>query len=745
MKPILECCIYNTRTHTHTLTETKNDFSYSRTSDPVFRKPQSAEQQPAVRQQPDVLFRSEEEILKDFEEWLKKVEESVHPQHSTPGLKWETIGEAKPTTGTEINNKKLVEALVGKKEFTNDELEVLQVSDLSYNSYIKVGDSFFKPVARETEELWKQLFASAENTRKSLKIRPVKAHIRSDLGRLRGRMAHLLFKKVTTIFLGLLQPDEAPAPCNVCGGMCEVYELCRELDESAGIKPFEVSGLEWEKTGTTKPTQGRELTNPALAKALASKPEPMFTHEEWIGFGIENLRENDYIKSRPSGLQWEKTGNTKPTQGRAINNPDLARALKHKTEFTRQAWKAKGIEDLQDYDFIESDGAYFKPADVYFKPFNRIAERHTSPLTCSRCGNTGEGDPDGDLQTLLEEFHLALRSDVAFNVMDTDNSHNLSLDELRKGLLQRGTSPDAIAALFRSMDSDANEQISQSEFLFAKLDPIVMKHTQKLLSAKKIHDQWYHMLQLLAVMEEQIPDLVAKLLAAAPKSLVEVLVTYVMGNLLNTSIENSQHHDPRLIFEKMVKGCSHLSDLVKSISSVPFAVSTLIKIHEAFADSDLEHRPGEIICFLRDIFAQQAREKLKITQESGQFIVDLLVNDDDVRSMAQHPDRILSQMLKRLAEGKDKQQLLCIGHESFREILEKWLSSLQHMSGIPFQDEELCNIVSTSLHAFDVELAELLLSMSAKDSSLEESLEEVDMVKALKLSIHLIHSIFNQN
>ena len=66
-------------------------------------------------------------------------------RHAQPGLKWVTVGETKPTTGTEINNKMLAEALAGKHEFTNDELEAFQIFDLSYSSCIKVGDIYMKP------------------------------------------------------------------------------------------------------------------------------------------------------------------------------------------------------------------------------------------------------------------------------------------------------------------------------------------------------------------------------------------------------------------------------------------------------------------------------------------------------------------------------------------------------------------------------------------------------------------------
>ena len=65
----------------------------------------------------------------------------------SPGLKWENLGRAKPNTGTEIKNAELALALEGKKEFTRDELISFRVSNLTYNSYIQVGNCYFRAAA----------------------------------------------------------------------------------------------------------------------------------------------------------------------------------------------------------------------------------------------------------------------------------------------------------------------------------------------------------------------------------------------------------------------------------------------------------------------------------------------------------------------------------------------------------------------------------------------------------------------
>ena len=66
---------------------------------------------------------------------------------SALGLKWEEIGSQKPTTDTEVKNDTLASALKGKVEFTEEEWDTFNVSNFSGDSYIKAGDSYFKPAA----------------------------------------------------------------------------------------------------------------------------------------------------------------------------------------------------------------------------------------------------------------------------------------------------------------------------------------------------------------------------------------------------------------------------------------------------------------------------------------------------------------------------------------------------------------------------------------------------------------------
>jgi len=78
------------------------------------------------------------------------------------GLNWEEVDFQKPPTGTLINNTALASALTGKFELTKDEWDLLNVGDVSYDSYIKVGESYLKPLdTRNKDEnfqyLWNKL------------------------------------------------------------------------------------------------------------------------------------------------------------------------------------------------------------------------------------------------------------------------------------------------------------------------------------------------------------------------------------------------------------------------------------------------------------------------------------------------------------------------------------------------------------------------------------------------------------
>lgn len=73
--------------------------------------------------------------------WLERLKTDFRPQF----LRWDDAGPEKPKLGTEISNLKLQSALLVKSEFTKEEWDRFGIdSHLSYNSYIKVGNKYFK-------------------------------------------------------------------------------------------------------------------------------------------------------------------------------------------------------------------------------------------------------------------------------------------------------------------------------------------------------------------------------------------------------------------------------------------------------------------------------------------------------------------------------------------------------------------------------------------------------------------------
>ena len=123
------------------------------------------------------------------------------------------------------------------------------------------------------------------------------------------------------------------------------------------VSAVRASGLMWMNVGKVKPKQGRELGNKELSAFLASKTE--LTPTDWEVFGINDLRHDDFIRVEDSFFQ--------PT-GNDLANTELADALARKTEkngtleFTQEEWSAFGIENLSDDDFVKSGERYFKPA-----------------------------------------------------------------------------------------------------------------------------------------------------------------------------------------------------------------------------------------------------------------------------------------------------------------------------------------------------------------------------------------------
>jgi len=63
------------------------------------------------------------------------------------GLQWRKIGVEKPQKGSKLKHEALAETLKRSTEFTQKDFAIFHVSSLSFSSYIKVGDTYFQPIA----------------------------------------------------------------------------------------------------------------------------------------------------------------------------------------------------------------------------------------------------------------------------------------------------------------------------------------------------------------------------------------------------------------------------------------------------------------------------------------------------------------------------------------------------------------------------------------------------------------------
>ena len=110
------------------------------------------------------------------------------------------------------------------------------------------------------------------------------------------------------------------------------------------------------------------------------------------------------------GLKWEKIDIThpaqRPTQGRELINFQLKRALQSQTDFTVQEWVRFGISNVRKDDFIESGGSYFKPADIKLEVLADLKLNSTTFCTMvvlqveDLCCNTLEFTGEESLETL---------------------------------------------------------------------------------------------------------------------------------------------------------------------------------------------------------------------------------------------------------------------------------------------------------------------------------------------------------
>jgi len=90
--------------------------------------------------------------------------------------------------------------------------------------------------------------------------------------------------------------------------------------------------------------------------------------------------------AQPSGTRWRSIGMKEPARGRKLSNPELAAALKTKNEFTAKEWMSFGIEDLRVDDYIIAGDLHFSPVNLPTESALSKASRRQELGACPSVG-----------------------------------------------------------------------------------------------------------------------------------------------------------------------------------------------------------------------------------------------------------------------------------------------------------------------------------------------------------------------
>ena len=102
------------------------------------QEPRATQPRVQVQLEPLILFASDgEEVIIDRRRPTK-------PPDPPIGHRWRKLGRRRPTKGVELFNEALSEALRTKQEFTQKEIDEFRLPNLTVESFIQVGDRFFR-------------------------------------------------------------------------------------------------------------------------------------------------------------------------------------------------------------------------------------------------------------------------------------------------------------------------------------------------------------------------------------------------------------------------------------------------------------------------------------------------------------------------------------------------------------------------------------------------------------------------
>mmetsp|Transcript_23536 Transcript_23536/g.63063 ORF Transcript_23536/g.63063 Transcript_23536/m.63063 type:complete len:1092 (-) Transcript_23536:242-3517(-) len=217
--------------------------------------------------------------------------------------------------------------LFGDKSLRRDHLTWREDWEIS-------GGNFFKQVQQRAIER-----KEAEEQRKIAEEAEVRAAVeaaREATETIGAKVAEHPEELILDVFEQMTYEEAAEVEAEVLAEIKESEERAAAMAVS-----FEASYVE-ALQGEPDP---RQLV-PEPEPAVESEPEPQPTAEA------------------PSGLNWISSGSTRPDEGRELTNARLSEALASGTKFTQDQWDEFGIADVRADDFICSGALYFKPLEA---------------------------------------------------------------------------------------------------------------------------------------------------------------------------------------------------------------------------------------------------------------------------------------------------------------------------------------------------------------------------------------------
>jgi vacuolar protein 8 len=236
------------------------------------------------------------------------------------GYKWVHVGSQKPELGSELIHKALSKALEEKVDFSRDELEKLKLHGLHKSSFIKAGESYYRPAdnnaqAEAAGALW-SLATGLATTQAAVAeagaIVPLVQLLSVDDTACQIKASGAL----AALANGSLTNQNGIRDAGGVGplvGMLDAQRL-RTVQAHAAEALAELTrgpdGLRWELVSSTRPEEGHEINHAQLTEALATNAKDgsprVFTAEEFKAFGGLTLQMSDYveIQSVTRGEYW---------------------------------------------------------------------------------------------------------------------------------------------------------------------------------------------------------------------------------------------------------------------------------------------------------------------------------------------------------------------------------------------------------------------------------------------------------